>query len=146
MFPVAVSLFKSHGVSVLVLKPGGKNVVENISVWKKKTHLCLASFRWQNCALQFAGPDSMMWVIGACARGTLCHKAKRLVLLSPSGHKASPFCCDFLLSECACLFLFPWKGLSWWAYCMQDIEELFWSEFVMLWERVCSLVAQTPPV
>lgn len=113
---------------------------------KKKNHLCLASFRWQNCALQFAGPDSMMWVIGACARGTLCHKAKRLVLLSPSGHKASPFCCDFLLSECACLFLFPWKGLSWGAYCMQGIEELFWSEFVMLWERVCSLVAQTPPV
>lgn len=52
----------------------------------------------------------MMWVIGACARGTLCHKAKRLVLLSPSGHKASPFCCDFLLSKVLVYFFFHEKG------------------------------------
>lgn len=60
--------------------------------------------------------------------------------------QSKPFLLWFPFEQSACLFLFPWKGLSWGAYCMQGIEELFWSEFVMLWERVCSLVAQTPPV
>lgn len=146
MFPVAVSLFKSHGVSVLVLKPGGKNVVENISVWKKKkpplfsifqvTELCSAICRaWLN--------DVGDWRL---CQGDVVPQSKKTGAALTFRAQSKPFLLWFPFEQSACLFLFPWKGLSWGAYCMQGIEELFWSEFVMLWERVCSLVAQTPPV